>query len=444
MKPTHAKAWGSCGRNTERPEHIRGLRIAVLGRECIKEDFLILSWALYDLANQFFALNVVSLYFPRWLAIEKKSPEIFYGLSFGISMLLVGICAPIMGAISDIKETKRRFLVYFTLLSIVFTMGMGFSDSVFLSLVFFAVANFGCQGAVVFYNALMVEVAPRERMGFVSGLGRMFGYSGAILALYLTKPVVLKAGYKAAFFITAVSFLIFALPCMIFVKENPSGKETVPISFLNLKRLSEVFRRMKLTFLDTDRHSELKDFLKAAFFGLCVVNVIILFMSIYASEVFGLKEPEIINLIGFSTIFAIAGSIFSGFISDIVGYKKSLVGIFFLWGLCILGAGFLGPPFHWLIGALVGISLGATWVVSRALVVKIIPQEKIGEVFGLFNLVGYISGIIGPLFWGAMLILFSPLGILKYRIAFLSLILFIAVGIIFLLRMRTTTGKQGT
>lgn len=352
-------------------------------------------------------------------------------------MLLVGICAPIMGTLSDIRKTRQKFLVYFTLLSIVFTLGMGFSSNVFLSLVFFAAANFGCQGAVVFYNALMVDVAPRRRMGFVSGLGRMFGYSGAILALYLTKPVVLKAGYQPAFFVTAVSFLIFALPCMIFVKEKSSGKEKDTVPFLNKERIAQILKTMKSTLFDTYRYSALTDFLKAAFFGLCVVNVIILFMSIYATKVFGLKEPEIIDLIAFSTIFAIAGSIFSGFISDIVGHKRSLVGIFFLWALCILGAGFLKPPFHWLIGALVGMSLGATWVVSRALVINIVPQGKIGEVFGLFNLVGYLSGIIGPLFWGAMLILFSPLGILKYRIAFFSLILFIAVGIIFLLRMRT-------
>jgi hypothetical protein len=36
----------------------------------IKKAFLILSRALYDAANQFFALNVVSLYFPRWLTVD--------------------------------------------------------------------------------------------------------------------------------------------------------------------------------------------------------------------------------------------------------------------------------------------------------------------------------------------------------------------------------------
>ena len=38
MEPTRPLARGSCGRNTERPEHIRGLKTTVLGRECIKPD----------------------------------------------------------------------------------------------------------------------------------------------------------------------------------------------------------------------------------------------------------------------------------------------------------------------------------------------------------------------------------------------------------------------
>ncbi|MCK4463684.1 MAG: MFS transporter, partial [Candidatus Omnitrophica bacterium] len=125
-------------------------------REKLKRGLLILSWASYDLANQFFALNIVSLYFPRWLTIERKSPEIFYSLSFGVSMLLVAVCAPILGTISDIMARRRAFLIFFTLLSVIFTMVLGLSTNIFLGLIFFAIANFGCQGAIIFYNALMV------------------------------------------------------------------------------------------------------------------------------------------------------------------------------------------------------------------------------------------------------------------------------------------------
>ncbi|MGB2599704.1 MAG: MFS transporter [Candidatus Omnitrophota bacterium] len=407
-----------------------------LGGEKEKKGFLMLSWATYDLANQFFALNIVSLYFPRWINIERNQPEIFYGLAFGISMLLVAISAPFLGAISDAKNKRRAFLIFFTLLSVIFTMSLSLPVSIFLALVFFAIANFGCQVAIIFYNALMIRVTPKGRIGFVSGLGRMFGYTGAILALYLTKPIILKMGYQATFLFTGILFLIFALPCMIFVRERQPEETPRSPRFPEKERLSQILKGLRTTIFDSEKLKELKDYLKASFFMLCMVNTIILFMAVYAGRVFKLDEVQTINLIAFSTLFAIGSSIFSGLISDRVGYRRSLMGIFFLWGVCILTGSLVKPPFHWLVGALAGTSLGATWVVLRALVIKLVPEERIGEAFGIFNLVSYLSGVVGPVFWGLILLYLSRLGEWGYRLTFLSLFLFIAIGFIFLLRTK--------
>jgi UMF1 family MFS transporter len=325
--------------------------------------------------------------------------------------------------------------VFFTLLSIVFTVLLGFNSNIFLVLIFFAIANLGCQEAIIFYNALMTRVASPRRIGLVSGIGRMCGYSGAILALYLTKPVIIKMGYQPTFIFTGVLFLIFALPCLVFVKEDgskrktgrlPSGKEV----------LFQVIGRLKETLFSEGEHRRIKNLLAASFFLLCAVNTVILFMSVYAGKVFGLGESETIDLIAFSTVFAILGSFVSGFISDIVGYARALLGVFLLWALCILGGTLLSPPFHWLIGALAGASLGSTWVIFRAMVIKIVPEEKIGETFGLFNMVTYFSGIVGPLFWGLMLLFLSPMGEWGYRLTFMSMTLFIGVGAFFLARIR--------
>lgn len=401
-----------------------------------KGSLLIFSWALYDLANQFFALNMVSFYFPRWLTVVKQAPEIFYSLAFGTSMVFVALLAPILGSIADIKRTHRTFLVYFTFISVIFTMGLGWAPHILVALVFFAIANVGCQVAVVFYNALMVKVASRERIGLVSGLGRMFGYSGAILALVLTKPVILNMGYQPTFFLTGLLFLIFSLPCLIFVKDNgPRGSEAAGHIFKKDVVLQTV-KKLKTTILDRHKFAELKNFLKAAFFGLCVVNTIILFMSVYATKMFGLTEIQVMHLIAFSTIFAILGSISSGLISDKIGYKKSLVGVFVLWGICLTIATFCGSPLRWLVGAVAGVSLGATWVISRALVIRIVPKEQIGEAFGLFSLVSYISAIVGPLYLGLILLYLSRFGEWGYRLAYFSLNIFIVIALLFLLRVK--------
>lgn len=402
----------------------------------IKQFFLIVSWGLYDLANQFFALNIVSLYFIRWLTIEKHVPEIFYSIAFSISTLVVAIITPVLGSISDILNKRMPFLIFFTLLSVAFTMMLGTTGIIVIELAFFAIANLGCQAAVVFYNALLTDVAPKEKIGLVSGFGRMLGYSGALVALYLIKPIVLKSGYQATFFPTGMWFLIFALPCLVGLKDK-AGKGSIGLfSLLKKDKAAGILKDLKAGLRATYTLPGFSDFLKASFFGLCVVNVIIIFMSAYATNVFKLNETQIIHLVGFSTFFAIAGSLTAGYICDKLGSVRTLMAIFFLWEVSIVfGALVKTHTFYLGIGALVGISLGATWAVARALAIELTPEEKMGNGFGLFNLAGYLSAVMGALFWGGMLFCFSRFGVLSYRISLFSLSIFLVLGFVYLLRL---------
>ena len=402
----------------------------------LKKSALIFAWGLYDLANQFFALNIVSLYFVRWITIEKQIPELFYSLSFGLSTLLVACFAPFLGAVSDEAGKHRFLLIVFTLLSVIFTINLGLIDSAFWGLVFFAIANFGCQIAIIFYNSLLINIAQRDKIGLVSGIGRMLGYAGAMLGLYIVRPWVLEKGYSAAFIPSGLLFLAFALPCMLFVKDR---KTHPSLNILSLFKINRFLKFIKQFYKDTQallKFPGLSNFLKASFFCLCVVNTIIIFMSVYVTKVYNLSEVQLINLMVFSAFFAIVGSFYSGYISDRIGYKRSLIIIFCMWAVClILGAFAMHIILYWLIGPLVAVSLGSTWVVARALAIKIVPRENIGQVFGLFLFVSYLSAIIGALFWGGLLWFISPLGALGYRIALLSLVAFLLPGIIYLRRI---------
>lgn len=398
----------------------------------LKKYFPILAWAFYDLANQFFVLNISSLYFVRWITLERKIPEIVYSLFFGFSVFLVAASSPFLGAISDMRKRYKPFLVFFTLLAIISTAFLAVFENPFLSLVFFAIANFGTQEAIVFYNSLLIHIAHPSRIGLISGLGRVFGYSGALVALHFTKPIYAHYGYQAVFLFTSIMFFIFSLPCMIFVKEKVSLVELSS----EKEKVKKIFEKLKITLQEAFRQKDLLNFLKGIFLGLCVINTLILFMSVYVVKVFGLSNKEVVNFLILSTFFAILGSFLSGFISDYSGYRNSLIGIFFIWIVVLLCAVLLiSYDFIKLIGALGGVVLGASWTVARALVTKIAPSNKIGEAFGLFNLAGYFSAIVGPVFWSIVLSLFSSLGELAYRIAFFSLIPFMAFGIIFILRL---------
>ncbi|MCM8758032.1 MAG: MFS transporter [Candidatus Omnitrophica bacterium] len=401
----------------------------------MKKKLLILAWALYDLANQFFAVNIVSLYFVRWITIERNVAEIFYSIFYSISTFLVAVSSPILGGISDFSQRRKPFLVYLTLLSIIFTLLLSSTDNVFLALIFFAIANFGCQTAVIFYNAIMVEFADSKDITVISGIGRAFGYIGAILAIYLVKDPIIDYGYRFGFLLTAILFLVFSLPCLLFIKD--SSKENIDFfSFFKKERIISVFKRIRQLFNHCRKNPYLANFLKASFLGLCVVNAVIVFMSVYASRVFGLNEDELSKLIVFSTLFAILGSFSSGYLCKYLGYRRSLIIIFFLWMVSLVAASLIRTKtLFWLIGALVGLSLSSSWVISRAFLVKVSKKEDIGEIFGLFNFIGYLSTILGSLFLGIsflILIIFKEYG---YRLSIFNLNIFLVFGLIFLLRL---------
>ena len=219
------------------------------------------------------------------------------------------------------------------------------------------------------------------------------------------------------------------------MKEKIKDKVVISERF-NKDRLSFIFIQLKEDLLSVYRLPLVKDFFKATFFTLCVVNVIILFMSVYATRVFGLSESQIINLMFFSTIFAIFGSLVSGYVADRIGVVLTLIGVYILWMISLFLGSFLrNINLYWLVGALVGLSLSSTWVVMRSLAIQLVPSSKTGAIFGLSNLIGCFSGIIGALYWGIILLFLSFLGDLRYRIALFSLNIFFLFSFVFLLRL---------
>jgi MFS-type transporter involved in bile tolerance (Atg22 family) len=67
--------------------------------------------------------------------------------------------------------------------------------------------------------------------------------------------------------------------------------------------------------------------------------------------------------------------------------------------------------------------------------VKLVPAARMGEVFGLFDLVGKLSAVVGPIFFGLIRFILSPFGEWSYRIALLSLSLFLAISIYYFRRV---------
>lgn len=394
----------------------------------INKKLTIFSWSMYDFANTIFAMNVISLYFALWVTVDMKGEDILYSWALSGSMLLAAVFSPIMGTVSDRLGKRMPFLIFFTLICCTFTALIGLINKLFLGLLFFAIANFCYQTAAIFYNALLPEISAKGQIGRVSGYGVSLGYCGTIAGLVLVRPFVLRYGRQAAFIPTAILFLLFSLPCFLFVKDRLVDKRNK----FELQ-IKEAFRKTKETLMHIREYPALFNFLIAAFIALNAINTLMVFMSVYTKKVIGFTDPEIIIFYIVSTVFAILGSFVTGFITDRFGSKRTLSIVLGLWCISILLAAIsFSKTAFWVVGPLVGICLGATWTSARALVVDLSPPQMIGEVFGFYGLVGKSASIIGPLIWGVCVWAFGFLGISRYRLAILGLLLFLIPGLIIL------------
>ena len=261
----------------------------------------IVSWSFYDFANTIFSMNVISLYFALWVTADKGSADIFYSVVLSGSMLAVALSVPVFGAISDQTGRRRGPLALLTLICIVATSAIGFFDQLAIGLICFFLANYSYQSAMVFYNGMLTQVSKGTNVGLISGYGVALGYLGSVVGLLAVKPFVEEGGRLAAFIPTAIIFLIFALPCLIFVKD-PKHENISKVQF------TKTFETLKKTYQEASKYKNLIKFVLIHFLILDVVNTIIAFMSVYANKVIGFDDAQINTFMIVATLTAMAGS----------------------------------------------------------------------------------------------------------------------------------------
>jgi len=341
----------------------------------------VLSWALYDLANTMFSMSIVSLYFSLWVVNVMGGSDELYANANAFSMALMFLTAPILGAISDQASRRMPFLIVSTLVCVFFTALLG-TVGLYGSLILFVVANYAFQAGLIFYDALLPEVSTPESRGRVGGLGIGLGYMGSFIIVGLGLMIVKEethAELVTMFRLTALLFLLFALPCFLFVKERV--RETAGIS-------ADVIRgalfQVRHTIANARQFPGLTRFLIGRIFYTDPVNTIIIFMGVYVTNEVGFTAFEAQLLL----LTAIAASVIGGFVwgvvVDRIGPKRSLFMVLSLWSVTILLAAAvpvfdLPKPLFWVVGIMAGIALGGTWAADRPWMLVLSPPKFVGE-----------------------------------------------------------------
>ncbi|MGH3087870.1 MAG: MFS transporter [Rubrobacteraceae bacterium] len=406
------------------------------------------AWALYDFSNTIFSVSILTVYFPLWISEEVSgSGAWLVNSASAFAALLVLLTAPVLGAVADLRQRRVPYLIVFTLISVGLTAGLGVSGGVVIGLALFVAADLAFQSALVFYNALLPGVARGRGAGKVSGYGTAVGYFGSIFALLLLGAIVAQSDAMRealgifgawlgpggtssnAFVPTAVLYLVFSLPAFFFVPD-PALRPPRPVSVV------AAYRDVISTVRNIRRYAGMGTFMLATLLYTDAANTAVTNTALYANEVFGLNSSEVTTLLLFSTVFAIAGSFGFGFAADRFGPKKTLMVVLVLWLVSILLTAFaVAPWMMYVAGPIVGIALGATWTVSRPMLIALSPPEKLGEFFGIFTFAGKVSAVVGPAITAGILLALGDLGSLAYRISIGSLAVIMAAAIFFMARV---------
>lgn len=404
----------------------------------IKKIVEVFSWSLYDFANTIFSMNILSLYFALWITVDMGGKDIYYSTAIAVSTAFMIIFMPLLGIISDEYKRRMPFLIICTLISVICTALIGFTNSIFMGIVCFIPAYFGYQVSLVFYDTLLPQIAGSpSKIGRVSGYGVALGYIGAIAGLKMVEPFVKQPGTDTvirsnAFIPTAVFFLLFALPCFFIIKDKEHNKITAKV----FKKFPSAAKKLITTFKNIRKYPNMFKFLLANLAYCDAVNTIFIFMGIYATKVIGFNNAQIIKFLMISATSAAIGSFAWGFVTDWWGSKKTMILILSGWVVAITIAMISqSPALFWVVGPIAGISLGGTWVTGRSIVVKLAPEGMLGEFFGLYGFTEKFTAIIGPMMWGITVYIFNKIGyeVLGYRIAVATLLIAIIIGFILFL-----------
>jgi UMF1 family MFS transporter len=404
-----------------------------------ESDRQVWAWALYDWANSAFATAVIAGFFPvffkqYWSEGAAVTESTFrLGLANSLASVAVLILAPILGAIADQGRLKKRFLLIFAALGVTATsclylLGEGqWAAAVAL----YVVAGIGFAGANIFYDALLVDVAPAHRFELVSGLGYAMGYLGGGLLFAGCVMMTLQPGWfgipdasqavRLSFLATALWWAVFSLPLARLVHE--AGEERRVSLAIAARR---GFSQLVTTFHKIRGYRVVVQFLIAYWLYIDAVDTVVR-MAVDYGLALGFTATDLVTALLVVQFVGFPSALAFGLLGQHIGAKPGiLIGLAAYVGITIW-AYFIDQTWEFFAMAVaIGLVQGGVQALSRSLYAHLIPREAAGEFFGFYNLLGKFAAVIGPLLMGWTAVVFD-----STRISILTLlVLFIAGGLL--------------
>ena len=393
------------------------------------------SWALYDWANSAFATTVMAglfpIFFKSYWASDLSDAESTFAIGSVNSLvgLLIAFSAPVLGALADAGDLKRKFLISFAFLGIIATGYLFFipESSWKLAVIFYGIGVIGFSGGNIFYDSLLVTVSKEKERNRVSALGFSLGYLGGGILFLLNVVMFLYPSWFGlenqieavlwSFMSVAIWWFVFSLPIYLKVKEPIQNIDRKPIYTV----ITEAFTNLLNTARSIKKYKSAVIFLLAYFLYMDGVDTIIRMATSYGSDI-GLSATSMIQALLLTQFIGFPATLVFGYYADKFGYKYSLSFAIIVYIFVVLFSAQMDTAVEfYLVASVVGLVQGGVQAISRSFFSTLIPENKAAEFFGFYNFIGKSSVFIGPfMVSGIALLTESPnLGILSLLILFI-------------------------
>lgn len=430
-------------------------------------------WVMFEWATQpFYTLIVTFLfgpYFVNSVVGDKAHGQALWGYAAAAAGILIAIGSPLLGAVADVKGRRKPWLALFVVvlaaaMSALWLATPGLQGSgLYLVLLAFVVASATAEFAVVFFNAMMPTLVPRDKLGKLSGTGWAMGYVGGLVALIIMagfvatdattgktllglSPVIsldaaAHEGDRLVGPFAAVWLLIFALPLFLLTPDAPRHDTHSTVA----DGLASFWSTVK----QLPQHPEILIFLIARMVFSDGLSAIFVFGGIYGSAVFdwGLAEQGMFGII--VVLVGAIGAFIGGFLDDRIGSKRVImlalvviiagaVGILSVDKTHVLftqevaaklpgSAAFssTGERVFLLFAILIGLVAAPVQASSRSLIARLAPADRVTQFFGLFAFSGKATAFAAPLVVGYVTAWTG-----EQRLGMASILAFLIVGLL--------------
>lgn len=360
-------------------------------------------WILYDVGNSAFIMlvtTIIPIYF-NYLAGGAGLTEVqylaYWGYAASAATVIVALTGPVLGAVADTKNYKRTLFAAAMMTGVIGCAALSVPTYWLFFLAVFVIAKVGYNASLIFYDSMLVDITDADRMDMVSSNGYAWGYIGSCVPFVLSLVFVLmyerigitmRMAMTVAFFLNAAWWFLASLPLLRKYKQkNFVDRPGHPVK--------DSFRRLGRTLRDMKKEKHIFVYLLAFFFFIDGVYTIIEMATAYGSAL-GLDSTGLLLALLVTQLVAFpCALLFSVFSKKYRTDRLIKACILAYTGISLFAIQLDRQWEFWLLAVLVGMFQGAIQALSRSYFAKIIPVEKSGEYFGIYDICGKGASFMG-------------------------------------------------